>query len=316
MDDTIMNGICQSKKQNQFIKQLKEYKYIYMLLIPGMVFFFLFHYMPLYGVTLAFKDFIITKGISGSPWVGFKYFEQIFTDKKFWDVTFNTLHISLGRLIFEFPIPIILAILINELISKRFKKVVQSLLYFPFFISWIIMYALLQNVFSVDGGIINGILQYFGMNTVNFLTETSWFRPIVYMSNTWKMAGYSTILYLAAITNIDQQLYEAAYVDGANRFRRIWHITLPGMQTIILTVLILCVGNMMNGGFDQIVNIYNQVVYSVADILDTYVYRQAMERGQFSLATAIGLFKAFINLILLLIVDRISRKIKGVGIYE
>jgi putative aldouronate transport system permease protein len=312
----MIDGTRQSKKQSQLVKQIKEYKYIYLLLIPGTIFYIMFHYMPLYGVTLAFKDFIITKGISGSPWVGFKYFEQIFADKKFWDVTFNTLHISLGRILFEFPIPIILAILLNELISKKFKKVVQSLMYFPFFISWIIMYTLLQNVFSVDGGIINGILEYFGMETVNFLTETSWFRPIVYMSNTWKMAGYSTILYLAAITNIDQQLYEAAYVDGANRFKRIWHITLPGMQTIILTVLILSVGNMMNGGFDQILNIYNKVVYSVGDILDTYVFRQAMERGQFSLATAIGLFKAVINLILLLIVDRVTRKIKGVGIYE
>lgn len=307
----------QSKiRQSNHIKRIIEYRYIYLLLLPGLIFYILFHYMPIYGVTIAFKDFIFTKGITGSPWVGFKYFEQLFSDRKFWDVTVNTIIISFGRLLFEFPVPIMLAILLNELTNVRFKKFIQSVMYFPFFISWIIMYTLLQNVLSIDGGIINTVLQYFGFKGIHFLADKNWFLSIIFSSNIWKTAGYSTILYIAAITNIDQNIYEAAYVDGANRFRRMWHVTLPGMQTIILTVLILCVGNMLNGGFNQIINIYNPVVYSVADIIDTYVYRQAMERGQFSFATAAGLFKAVINLSLLLTVDKISRKVKEVGIYE
>lgn len=303
-------------KTSNWFKQINEYKLIYLMLLPGILFYIMFHYMPIYGVTIAFKDYIFTKGITGSPWAGLKYFKQLFSDMKFWEVTINTLQISFGRLLFEFPIPIFIAIMLNELMSPKFKKFVQSMMYFPFFISWIIMYTLIQNVFAVDGGIINNFLVYFGMDKISFMTDAGWFRPVIHLSNIWKTAGYSTILYVAAIANIDQSLYEAAYVDGANRFRRIWHVTLPGMQPVILTVLILSVGNMMNGGFDQIVNIYNQVVYSVADIIDTYVFRQAMERGQFSFATAAGLFKAVINVTLLLTVDKVSRKVKGVGIYE
>lgn len=304
------------KVRNRVLKACKDYKYIYLLLVPGLLYYILFHYMPIYGVTLAFKDFVIPKGITGSPWVGLKHFSQLFSDTRFLSAIQNTIWISLGRLLFEFPIPIIIALLLNELVFEKFKKVVQSLMYFPYFISWVIMYSLLQNVFAIDGGLINGIIEFFGGEPINFLVNAKWFRFVIFSTDSWKTAGYSTILYVAAISNIDQQLYEAAYVDGANRFRRIWHITLPGIQFVILTVFILNVGNMMNGGFDQIVNIYNTAVYNVADIIDTYVFRQAMERGQFSLATAAGLFKSVINLTLLLTVDSFMRRFKGVGIYE
>ncbi len=313
----MINGLMRQDKcsYKELQRRISGNKYIYLLLLPGLAFYFIFNYMPMYGITLAFKDFMFNKGIGGSPWVGFQHFEDIFSDSKFWDVVINTLQIQLGRLVFEFPAPILIAILLNELPLKGFKRFVQSCMYFPYFISWIIIYSLLLNIFSLDTGVINIILHNLGFEKVNFLVSSWFFRPLVYTSNIWKMAGYSTILYLAAISNINPELYEAALVSGANRFQRMIHVTLPGIQVIALTIFILSIGNMMNGGFNQIFNLYNELVYDVGDIIDTYVYREGIGKALFGRTTAVGLFKSGINLILLLIVDNVSRRISGTGIY-
>lgn len=290
-------------------------------MIPGIVFYFLFHYIPMYGITLAFKDFMFNKGILGSPWVGFKHLETLFSNPKFWLVTRNTLIISFGRVLFEFPVPIILALLLNELHISWFKRTVQSVMYFPYFLSWVIIYTLMFNLLSYDTGIVNNMLAIFGAERINFFSTPALFRPLIYTSNIWKMAGYGTILYLASISGINPELYDSATVDGANRFQQIIHITLPGMKTIILTVFILLIGNSLGGanvannGFFQVFNLYNPSVYEVGDIIDTYVYREGITKGLFSYATAAGFFKSVINLTLLLVVDKISRRVNGVGLY-
>jgi len=297
------------------LRKVLEYRYIYLLLLPGVLYYILFSYMPLYGVSLAFKQFMLNKSIASSPWIGMENFRKLFADDRFFRAFSNTIQISFGRILFEFPVPIVLAVFLNEIKWGKFKRVVQSTMYFPYFISWVIMYTIIYNVFSVDTGSLNQLLAAMGQDKINFLSNVNFFRPLLYLTNVWKTAGYSVIMYLGVITTIDPQLYEAAYIDGASRMRAIWHVTLPGMKTIILTLFILCVSNMMNGGFDQIFNLHRPAVYSVSEIIDTYIYTIGILKAEFSLTTAAGLFKSLINLTLLLIVDTISRKLNNVGLY-
>ncbi len=301
-------------RPRRLMRQMVRSRYIYLMALPGVIAIFLFSYMPFYGITLAFKDFSY-KGIANSPWVGMKHFINIMGDAEFWNVTRNTVLISLGRILIEFPVPIILAILMSELTATRFKRVVQSVLYFPNFISWVIIGSIVFSIFSVSNGAVNNLLYQITGKRINFLVDSNFFIVLLFTTSIWKNAGYSMILYLAAITNIDNELYEAATIDGCGRLKRMWHITLPGINVMVVTMLILAVGGIMNAGFDQIFNLYNSMVYDVADIIDTYVYRLGMRKLYYSQATAVGLFKSVINFALLMGVNMLSKRVSGTGIY-
>lgn len=295
--------------------QLLRFKYVYLLLAPGAILIFLFSYVPIYGLLLAFKDLDFSKGIMRSPWVGLDFFKAFWDRDDFWQAFRNTLTISGARIVFGFSVPIILSLLLNELRVAWFKKVVQTTMYFPFFLSWVVLYAMIVNVFSLNRGVVNDVLGGFGLEKVQFLTnELSWFI-IVIGSDIWKNAGYGMIIYLAAMTKIDPDLYDAADIDGAGRFRKMAHITIPGIQMIILVIFILTAANILNAGFDQIYNLSNPAVQSIADIIDTYVIREGLSKGNISLATAVGLSKSVIALCILIVVNWLSTRIRGVGLY-
>lgn len=283
----------------QKLKMIKKMRTYYLLLLPFLAFIVIFKYIPMYGITLAFKDFRVLDGIMGSPWAGFKYFRQLFEAASFYEVLRNTIVISLKKLLFSFPAPIILALFINEIRNERVKKTFQTVSYLPHFISWIIAASFISDILSLRGPI-NTLIEQLGGDPVYFMAETKWFQPILVLSAIWKNSGWSSIVYIAAITGIDQDLYEASAIDGAKKLQQIWYITLPCIRTTIITLFILEVGKIMSAGFDQVYNLYSPVVYSVGDILDTYTYRQGIVKSNYSYATAAGLFQNVIGFILVI----------------
>ena len=281
---------------------------IYLVALPVILFFILFHYKSMYGVIIAFKNFSPTKGIMGSDWVGFKYFERIFKAHSFLEVLRNTLVISSMKLIFTFPMPIILAVFINEIRNERMKKLFQTFSYLPHFISWVIAASLITELVSLNGPI-NAIIEFFGGNPIFFRVSKEHFRGLLVVTDIWKGVGWGSIVYVAAITGIDQQLYEAARIDGAKKLQEIWHITLPSIRPTIITLFIFAVGGLMSAGFDQIYNLYSGAVYEVADVLDTFVYRNGIGDGNYSYATAAGLFQNVIGFALLIVTNFIVKKL-------
>ena len=290
-------------------------KYLYLMLIPAIVYYIIFCYVPMYGVTIAFKDFNPMLGIWKSSWQGFDTFRQLFAMEKFYSVFWNTIRISVIRLIFGFPFPIIVALLLNELRYTKLKKTIQTAIYIPNFISWVILGGILTSILSMDNGIVNQVIKALGFQPVGFLTDERYFVPTLVVSMIWKGFGWNTIIYLAAITGIDPQLYDAATVDGANRWQRLLHITLPCIRSVIVVVLITRIGGLMQAGFEQIFVLYHPGVYGTADIIDTYVYRMGLQEGKFELATAVGLFKSIINFGLLVAANKIARMAGEEGIY-
>ena len=280
------------------------------MMIPGVIYFIVFCYGPMYGVVLAFKDFRIMAGILGSPWAGLQYFEQAFKDPYFWKTVYNTLIISFGKLIVGFPAPIIFALLINELNHPRFKKVVQTFAYLPHFMSWVILGGIFFSLLSINGPI-NSILEFFGMEKIMFMGSKEHFRGILVLSDVWKSFGWGSVLYFAAIAGIDQEMYEASKMDGASKIQNIIYVVLPSIFPVICINLILSLSGILNGGFDQVFNLYNESVYEVADIIDTYVYRLGLKNMQYSLSTAIGLFKSAIGLIMIVLVNSLVKKVGG-----
>lgn len=306
--------MVQSKK-GKLRKEIYRARYLYLLLIPGLLFFLFFHYLPMYGITLAFKDFRADLGIWQSPWAGLTHFEYLFKDPNFFQSFKNTLIISFGRIIFEFPIPILLALLINEIKDGFFKKTLQTVFTFPHFLSWVIIGSIFLNFFG-DQGVINSLLSSLGLEKINIFSNPDIFRPFLFISNIWKEAGWSAIIYLAAIASVDTEQYESASLDGITRMQKLWYITLPNILPTITVMLVLAVGNAMNAGFDQIFNLYNGAVLSVSDILDTYIYRITFQGAtDFSFSTAVGLFKSVINFILLITADITSRKLTDRGLF-
>jgi len=302
------------QSQKTIRQRLWEKRYIYLMVIPGMAFFLLFRYAPMYGIQLAFKEFSIADGITNSPWVGLLNFRQLLIEREFWLAFQNTLIISYMQLILFFPFPIILSIVINEIKPRKYKRTVQTIYTFPHFLSWVIVAGIMLNMLS-SNGMFNNLLNLLGYEPHSFLTDKSIFRYLLIASLSWKEAGWSCILYLAALTSIDPSLYEAATIDGANRWHRIRYISWPGMQVIVITTLILRIGHMMDAGFDQIMNLYNPTVFDVADILDTYIYRITFQRpANFGFSTAVGLFKGVTNCILLVSVNAICKRFSGTGI--
>ncbi|MBQ8638990.1 MAG: sugar ABC transporter permease [Lachnospiraceae bacterium] len=277
------------------------------MILPGIVFVFIFKYMPLGGITIAFKEFLPGKGIWGSPWVGFENFEYMMLLPDTKQVMWNTLFIAAAKIIVNFPIPIIVSILLNEVRSAKFKRTVQTIIYLPYFISWVILAGIIQDLFAMDG-IINNLLNLFGIESIYFLGNKYAFIGVLIGTDVWKNFGYNTVVYLAAITGIDESLYEAAKIDGANRFQQIMNITLPGIAPIVTLMLILNMGNVLNAGFEQIFNLYNPLVYSTADIIDTFVYRISLVEANYSLGTAVGLLKSVVSFILIITSYKIANK--------
>mgnify|MGYP000917327646 CR=1 FL=1 len=302
-----------SKKK--FGQKIKSNLYLLILIAPTISFYILFCIVPMHGLVLAFKKFMPNAGVFGSPWVGFDNFEFIFQFPDFINVFWNTLFISLGRIALGFWVPIILAVLINELRFKKFKKVSQTFLTFPHFLSWVIIAGFIRTMFS-GTGVVNNILAQMGLSKVSFLSDGKFFLVLIFLSDIWKEAGWSSIIYLAVITNIEPELYEAASIDGANRFQRIIHITLPGIKSMAVLLLLLSIGGVLSAGFDQIYNLYNPLVYNVADILDTYIYRivfgTSINQG---VGVAVGLFKSIISFILLFSADRIAKMLGERGVF-
>lgn len=285
---------------------------IYMLLLPGVLLLFVFNYIPLFGVVIAFENFVPFKGILKSEWVWFKNFEYFLLDPKFWQVLKNTIEINLLHLIFGFPVPIIFALLLNELWYTKFKKVVQTVSYLPHFISWVVAAGIFTSILSPSTGVINIFLKnVLGMGPIHFLTIPGLFRPILVITGVWKGFGMSAVYYLAALSSIDVQLYEAAKIDGAGRLRQTWHITLPGIRNITIVLLVLQVGSLVSIGFEQIFLMYNPLLYEIGDVISTYTYRLGIEQARFSLTSAIGLTQSIVNFILVYSTNRLAKAIAG-----
>lgn len=303
----------QSQSNKRLWKKILKHKYLYLLLAPTVLFFIVFSYIPMYGVVLAFKEFDYSKGILGSPWNNFENFRDVIYNNDFQQAFRNTIIIGLGRLVIEFPIPIILALLMNEIARSRMKRVYQTVFTFPHFISWVVLSGIVVGILS-DQGVVNQILAALGMEKNSVLTDNTSFLGLIFISNIWKEVGWSSILFMAAIAGINPELYEAASVDGANRFQKMKAITWPTVKMAALILLILAVGNLMNGGFDQIFNMYNPVVYDYADILDTYVYRSAfIDSTGFGFSTTVGLMKSAINFAFLFGANFIVKKMTDEG---
>lgn len=303
------------KRSGRAIRAILRHWQLYVLIAPVLIYFIVFHYMPMYGVQIAFKDFIATKGIGGSPWVGFKHFERFFDSYFFWRLLKNTLGISLYELAVGFPIPIVLALMINEVRHGKYKKFVQTVTYAPHFLSTVVLVGIVIMFLSPTSGIVNTIIKAFGGEPIFFMTEPEWFKTIYVLSGVWQQMGWSSIIYLAALAGIDPGLHEAAKVDGATRLQRIWHINLPGIMPTVVILLILNIGSLMGVGFEKVFLMQNSLNNESSDVISTYVYRSGLLGAQYSFAAAVGLFNSVVNFILLLTVNRIARAVNQASLW-
>ncbi len=298
-----------------FQKTFVRYRWLYLMMIPGILYFALFRYLPLWNAQIAFKDFKPLLGVEASPLIGFGHFMTFFKSFYFTQLISNTLILSGLKLVLGMPVAIILALSIYESMFKPLARLVQTISYLPHFLSWVIMFGILLVMLSPGDGLINEAIEASGGKAIPFMTSPTWFRIVLIGSDIWKETGWSTIIYLAALMSIDPTLFEAAAVDGASRMQRIWYISLPGIASTIVVVTLLRLGNILDAGFQQVFVLYSLPVYSVGDIIDTWVYRQGILEFQFSLATAVGLFKGTIGLMLVLVANRLAKRFAGSGIY-
>lgn len=295
-------------------EDLRKHKGLYLMLVPVVVFYIIFNYYPMYGAQIAFRDYSPKLGAFDSPWVGLKHFKSFFDSVYFGRLIKNTLGINLLNLIFGFPAPIIFALMLNEVVSGKFKKTVQTISYLPHFISTVVVAGLILQFTATDGFITN-ILTMFGYPKQNLMLNPSLFKPIYVISDIWQGIGWGSIIYIAAISGISSELYEAARIDGANKWKQVWHVTLPGIMPTIITMLVMRIGNMMSLGFEKIILIYNSSVYETADVISTYVYRKGLVDQSYSFSTAVGLFNSLINLILLFAANKICKKVTDHGLW-
>jgi putative aldouronate transport system permease protein len=299
---------------SQLGAEIWRHRVIYSLLLPGLAWYIIFAYLPMGGLSLAFKSFKANLGIWHSPWIGFENFTYVFRDAAFWRALWKTVYINFGRMIFQFPAPIILALLINEFRPKHYKKVLQIVYTFPHFFSWVIVASLAVNVLSLSG-FANQIIMLFGLESVNFLGKPGLFIPMLYFTDIWKYSGYGSIIYLASISGIDPGMYEAASIDGATRWSKLIHITLPSIMPTIIVMFILTSGTLMTIGFDQIFNMSNAAVKDSVEILDMYIYRITFQSAaDFSFSTAVSLFRSILNMLLLLGANKLSIMMGGNGL--
>lgn len=306
--------VLQSKKKSIWFR-IWQHRVFYLFLLPGIVWFFIFSYIPMYGITIAFKDFNFTQGILGSPWAGLKYFEQFFNYYQSGEIIRNTLVISLLKLLIGFPMPIILALMLNEIRITKFKRTVQTISYLPHFISWVVVVTLMQRMLTPYGGPVNEVIAAIGFDKITFLGNLNYFYQVIILSDIWKGVGWGAIIYLAAIAGVDPQLYEAAKMDGANRFRQMWHVTLPSIRSVMVILFILACGGIMSVGYEQLLLLNTPATASIGTVLDVYVIKAGLEEGRFSYATAVGLFQGIIGLILIITANRISRKVNGTSLW-
>lgn len=305
--------ISQQTGKNKW-KTIMQYKHIYIILLPTLLFYLVFAYAPMFGVVIAFQRFSITKGIFNSPWVGFENFIEFLTNYKFWQLLRNTLSINLLGLIFAFPAPIILALLLNEVKILRFKKTVQTITYMPHFISSVVISSMILTFVASDG-FINSIISIFGGEKISFMTQPQYFYNIYIISDIWQGIGWGSIIYIAALSSVDPQLYEAATIDGAGRWKQMLNVTLPGIAPTIIILLIMRIGQMLSVGYEKIMLLYNPSIYETADVISTYVYRRGLLEGDYSYSAAVGLFNSVINFTLLMSANFISKKLSGNGLW-
>ncbi|WP_338788403.1 sugar ABC transporter permease [Metabacillus sp. FJAT-53654] len=307
--------VLKEARRKELMGKIKKNKWIYLMLLPGILYFIIYKYIPMYGLIIAFQDYKPYLGISGSEWVGLEHFERLFTDPDFWMIFGNTLMLFALNLILFFPIPIILALMLNEVRYMAFKRTVQTLIYIPHFMSWVIIVSIGYVMLTLDGGVINGLLTAIGLEKINFLLNPDWFRPIYITQVIWREAGWGTIIYLAAMAAINPQLYEAARMDGASRLQQMWHITLPAIKGVIIILVILKIGDVLELGFEHVFLLLNAANREVAEIFDTYVYTAGLKQGQFSYSTAVGFFKGIVGLILVIFANWLAKKSGEEGIY-
>lgn len=308
-------GAILKRKVKKLGSEVWKHRAVYTLLIPGLVWYFIFAYMPMGGLSLAFKHYKANLGIWGSPWVGAANYEYVFRDAAFWKSVWKTVTINLGRMLIQFPAPVLLALVLNEFRMKRYKKVLQTIYTFPHFLSWIIVASIATNVLSLDG-MANQVIQFFGGQPVSFLGSPDSFVPMLYLTDIWKYAGYGSIIYLAAISGIDMDQYEAADIDGATRMQKLIRITIPSIMPTIIVMFIMTTGQLMSMGFDQIFNMSNAAVKQAAEVLDMYIYRITFQSSaDFSFSTAVSLFRSVLNMLFLVLADRGSKLMGGNGLF-
>ncbi|SFR53186.1 carbohydrate ABC transporter membrane protein 1, CUT1 family [Yoonia tamlensis] len=293
---------------NRIADHLRANWQIYVLLAPTIIWFIVFLYRPMYGLQIAFKDYSVFRGIDGSPWIGFEHFHTLFGSDQFIRALKNTVIISMLTLLFGFPMPIILALMFNEVLNQTYKKTVQTVVYLPHFISTVIISGIVITAFSPSSGVVNTVLDWFGFDKIYFLTKPEWFRPIFIGSGIWQEAGFSSIVFLAAIAGVNPSLYESAVVDGASRWQMMWKITIPSIMPTIIIMLIIRIGNLLEVGFEMIILLYQPATYQTADVVNTYIYRQGLQVGQYDLAAAAGLFNAVVAFVLVMTANTISKR--------
>lgn len=298
----------------ELAKDIKRKPSIYIMSLVVIVFFLVFHYFPMYGAIIAFKNYNPIRGVFGSDWVGFNHFKNFFSDIYFWRLIRNTLRISITDLLVNFPLAIILALLLNEVKSAAFKKGVQTLSYIPHFISLVVVCGMIKQ-FTSDTGIVSQFLSLFGVEPVSMLSKPEYYVPIHVISSTWQQLGWNSIIYLAALSGIDAQLYEAAVIDGSNRLQRVWHVTLPGIASTIVILFIMKVGHLLTVGYEKVILLYNPNIYETADIISSYVYRKGLQEFNWSYSTAVGLFNSVANVILLLTANKVTKKLGQQGLF-
>lgn len=316
----ISNGqeIITGKKQNLWKRCQRAFlrdKFLWLLIAPGICFIILFCYIPMYGVLIAFQNFSPYKGMAASPWIGFAHFQDFFGSSDFWRLIKNTVLISVYSLIFGFPVPIILAIVLNEIRTKWFKKVVQTVSYLPYFISIVVVCGMIKDFLQPSTGIINHVIKALGGEPIYFLLQPQYFKAIYVISGIWQSMGWNSIIYLAAIAGIDPGLYEAAIIDGANSFKRVWHITLPGLLPTISILLIMNLGSILSVGYEKIILLYNDNTLATADVISTYVYRRGLVQAEYSFGAAVGLFQNVINFLLIVIANYTVRHLTETSLW-
>ncbi|MCE4048627.1 sugar ABC transporter permease [Bacillus sp. Au-Bac7] len=302
-------------RRQKILAGIKTNKLLYLMIFPGVLYFLIFKYLPMAGLIIAFQDYQPYLGILESPWVGLKHFIRLFTEPTFFMLLNNTLILFALNIVIFFPLPIILSLMLNEVKNKYFKSGIQTLIYIPHFMSWVIIVSITYVFLNVDGGVINELLATMGFEKISFLTSPDWTRTVYISQIIWKELGWSTIIYLAAITAVDTQLYEAAEMDGAGVLRKTWHVTLPAIRPVIITLLILKIGSTLDLGFEHMYLLLNSLNRSVAEIFDTYIYTAGLKNGQLSFSTAVGLFKGIVGLILVILANKLAKKFGEDGVY-
>ena len=317
MQKVIVQSISSGKaRTNTLWKRILKNRWLYLLALPGILYFIMFKYVPMFGLTMAFQKYNPALGFARSPWVGFQHFKDFFNNPDFTRLFYNTFRIAINNLLFFFPLPIILALILNSIQSVKYKRFVQTITYMPHFLSWVIIASICYVMMTTENGIINDLIKMLGGTEVSFLTDPKWFRPVILIQSIWRETGWGTIIFLAALSNVDPQLYDAAHVDGANAWQRLIKITLPAISGTIITLLILRMGHFLDTGFSQIFLMLNSLNRDVGEVFDTYVYRLALGRegGKFSYTTAVGLFKSVVGLVLVLGSDRLAKKFGEEGV--